>query len=196
LSGSALRRAARRVQQKLERLYLLEPGPDVTRFVRRATRDGRETLLVHENDDELHLALILPREAASAPEALDDAYLQLVEGVSHFVHLSERARTELPTTALELELQAEVDKFVLFAFDDDGVPVDGHVPLREILYESGGFLHPEGTEMGERYRLATRLAARFAARIVARAKVGGAEELLRRFYRAGQAEKIRYATAA
>ena len=39
----------------------------------------------------------------------------LVEGVSHFVYLIWRATRKEPVTQLELELQAEIDKFVLFS---------------------------------------------------------------------------------
>ena len=38
---------------------------------------------------------------------------QLIEGVSHFVYVADRARRKLPATQLELELQAEIDKYVL-----------------------------------------------------------------------------------
>ena len=40
-------------------------------------------------------------------------YLLAVEGVSHFVYVMVRARAERPFSGLELELQAEVDKYLL-----------------------------------------------------------------------------------
>ncbi len=75
----------------------------------------------------------------------------------------ERARRELPATQLELELQAEVDKYVLLA-------------------------HGSALAAG----FATRLETRFA-------RHGRFEQMraaLRRFYCAGQAEKIELARAA
>ncbi|MCH7929016.1 MAG: ATP-binding protein [Proteobacteria bacterium] len=43
---------------------------------------------------------------------IDLQMMHSVEGVSHFVLVAERARRELPVTQLELELQAEIDKFL------------------------------------------------------------------------------------
>ena len=47
-------------------------------------------------------------------ERLDDGnlpdFLLALEGVSHFVYIAHRARLERSVSAVELELQAEVDK--------------------------------------------------------------------------------------
>jgi hypothetical protein len=62
------------------------------------------------------------------------------------------------------------------------------------LYERVRFLHAAGTELGDRYRTANDLAARFVRRLIS----GGPRSThatLRRFYRAGQAEKIRLVAA-
>jgi len=115
LSRERLLAQARSVQRSLERFYWLEQGPDVTEFVRTAEGPSRESLVVRADDDAVELALYLPSADASGA---GDAYVQLLEGVSHFVYVAERARIDLPATALELELQAEVDKFVLLAFDE------------------------------------------------------------------------------
>lgn len=154
-------------------------------FVREAGEQERESLLLREQDGELEMALLLPNAAPSD----HDGWLQLAEGVSHFVYVANRARQELPSTQLELELQAEVDKFVLLVLEqlpyDRGDALDMH----ERLYERVRFLHAAGTEQGDRYRVANNLAARFVRRLL---EAGGAEAhaALRRFYRAGQAEKI------
>jgi hypothetical protein len=72
--------------------------------------------------------------------------------------------------------------------------------VRERLFERVRYLHAAGTEIGQRYRLANDLAARFARRLEASFAVPGrCEELyraLRRFYAAGQREKIELARAA
>ncbi len=62
-------------------------------------------------------------------------------------------------TQLELELQAEVDKFVLCL----EVSNDSAQRLLDRMFDSPRFLDAEGTEAGERYRLAHRLAARFGS---------------------------------
>jgi hypothetical protein len=192
------RSALRRVQRRLENFYGLERAPDIVDFVRTDANGGRETLLVRESDGELEIALILPPLDPQPCEdgAADDAWLQLVEGVSHFVYIAERARTNLPATRLELELQAEVDKFVLLALGKPALDRRRARSLHGALYERVRFLHAPDTEAGERYRLANDLAARFVARLFARREPQGLERVLRRFYRSGQAEKIRLARAA
>jgi hypothetical protein len=186
--------ALRRLQRTLERYYGLERAPDVVRFVAQGDGETREHLLVRETDDALEIKLVLP---PIAPEfGLNDGFLQLLEGVSHFLYLVERVRTGLPATQLELELQAEVDKFVLLALSPSSVsPALERRALHEQLYEHVTYLHDADTELGERYRLANDLAARFTSRLLD-AESGEARGLLRRFYRAGQGDKIRLARAA
>jgi hypothetical protein len=189
----------REVQSALESLYALERAPDVVEFVRQGGAGMRETLLVRQHGDELEIALLLPElgdPASLAAHTPSDAWLQLVEGVSHFVYVAERARTELPATKLELELQAEVDKFVLLAFARKPLPPDRTLALHDHLYERVRYLHSAESEDGARYRLANGLAARFVARLVSRGKPHDWVATLRRFYRAGQTEKIHLARAA
>ena len=187
-------RELRRIQQRLERYYGLEHAPSVTRFVREGDQGSREVVLVRETNDELELALVLPPESRQIPEggALSDVWLQVVEGVSHFIYLAERARMRLPVTQLELELQAEVDKFVLSL----ELNTDSARAVLERMFDRPRFLDEAGTEAGERYRLAHHLAARFAARVIVENDSARAQATLRSFYRAGQTEKIRLARAA
>jgi len=195
-------RALRLVQHRLERFYELERAPDVVEFVRVANDGSRESLVLRQSEDELEIALYLP-PVSNADDLVvprfgaSDAYLQLMEGVSHFVYVAERARTNLPTTRLELELQAEVDKFVLLAFGDERLEtVSTPTDLHGHLYERVRYLHPPDSEDGVRYRLANDLAARFVARLVAKNDSELVLKTLKRFYRAGQTEKIRLAQAA
>jgi len=186
---------ASRIQARLAGLYGVD-APDVDDFVRRSSK-GREVLEVRENEDGIELA---------RPEAQSlDVVCQVVEGVSHFVYVVERARRELPTTQLELELQAEVDKFVVLALatrrDDGAIDLERVRALRERLFERVRFLHPEGTEPGDRYRLANRVAAQFATSLLhvlqgdARAPAR-MTSVLRRFFEAGLREKLEIARAA
>ncbi len=197
------------IQEQLTRFYALDALPDVEAFVRLLDDDGaRERLLVKTTDDGLELALELPRAAFEGTGSMDlDRVCQIVEGVSHFVLIAERARCDLPTTQLELELQAEIDKLVVLAeLDPDAVAVDprGHLSrvreLHQRLFGSVRFLHPEGTEHGDRYRTAHRLAAGYArsleSRFIRRRRLAELRSELRRFYRAGQSAKIALARAA
>lgn len=152
--------------------------------------EEREALLLRESEGGLEMALIVPGTAAND----HDAWLQWAEGVSHFVYIANRARQELPSTQLELELQAEVDKFVLLVLEqlpyDRGEAFEVHARL----FERVRFLHDPGTELGDRYRTANDLAARFVRRLMSYGPTI-THATLRRFYRAGQAEKIRLVAA-
>lgn len=167
----------------------------MTRFVRDGDQGSREVVLVRETESELELAIVLPPESNQIPVggALSDVWLQVAEGVSHFLYLVERARISLPVTKLELELQAEVDKFVLLL----GLSGDSASQLVDRLFDHPHFLDAPNTEDGARYRMAHQLAARFVTRVVANDRDPvRARERLRNFYRAGQTEKIRLASAA
>lgn len=169
----------------------MEQTPDVRGFVREGLDIGeREALLLRESEGGLEVALVVPGTAANE----NDEWLQLAEGVSHFVYVTNRARQELPSTHLELELQAEVDKFVLLVLEqlpyDRGEAFEVHARL----FERVRFLHEPGTELGDRYRTANDLAARFVRRLMSCGPTL-THSALRRFYRAGQAEKIRLVAA-
>lgn len=191
--GTRRARALRRLQRGLESYYGLERAPDVVDFVANGADQERETLFVRETDDAIELRLVLPDAEPRA--GANDHFLQFVEGVSHFVYLVERARTGLPATQLELELQAEVDKFVVLGLRSGRRDRRSFLELHTLLYERVEFLHPEASEAGHRYRLANELAARFTSKLLDR-EARSARELLQRFYRAGQSDKIRLARAA
>lgn len=181
----------RRLQRRLERFYHLEETPDVRGFVRESPEaGGRESLLLREIEGGWEMALVVPNAAANE----QDHWLQLAEGVSHFVYVANRARQELPATQLELELQAEVDKFVLLVLEQ--LPYDRAeaFEVHARLYENVRYLHEAGTELGDRYRTANDLAARFVRRLLAFGPEA-THTALRRFYRAGQTDKIRLVAA-
>src|SRR6185436_5100246 len=87
--------------------------PAVEPFLRMlpANGGGRETVRIRDAaDGAVEIEVLAP----SLPKKPDlDRLCQLIEGVSHFVYVAERARRGLPATQLELELQAEIDKYVL-----------------------------------------------------------------------------------
>jgi len=189
-----------RVQRQLEAVYELEPTPSIGPFVRVDPADAREQLLVREQADTVDIIVLLPRASAEAFLSKDarlelDAYLGAIEGISHFIHLADRARTELPTTLLELELQAEVDKFVILSGAPENQNTD-LVSLHRRLYQEVRFLHPSASEHGERYRLANDLAARLWSQLIRKGPAAAHRDTLKRFYRASQAEKISMVRAA
>jgi hypothetical protein len=124
-------------------------------------------------------------------------YCTALEGVSHFLYLAWNARHDKPVSVLELEMQAEVDKYVTgYWLMRQQLP--GRLPaeLRRILFERS---HIDPRLAGARedlYRHASRYAERFCRsleRQLLRAR--GRWELsvlaeLRRFYRLGSARKL------
>lgn len=190
-----------RVQRQLEAVYELEPTPSIGPFVRVDPADAREQLLVREQADTVDIIVLLPRASAEAFLSKDamlelDAYLGAIEGISHFIHLADRARTELSTTLLELELQAEVDKFVILSGAPENQNTTDLVSLHRRLYHEVRFLHPSASEHGERYRLANDLAARLWSQLIRKGPAAAHRDTLKRFYRASQAEKISMVRAA
>lgn len=203
-NGAALlreRAMASRVQRALERLYQLDPLDDVDAFIAPAEDGERETLFVRELEGVVELRLRLPSCFAEDDGAgAMDGVCQIIEGVSHFVYVADRARAERSATQLELELQAEVDKWVVLAASLGAHDARRGEALRARLYEDVRFAHDEGTERGHRYRVASATAHRFVRaldrRFLARGKFAGAHAALRGFFRANLEEKLRLARAA
>lgn len=190
-----------RLQQQIEALYQLEPTPPIAPFVQIADGDSREQVILRQSNDALEMVVLLPQSSVGAllspgEGSSFDAYLGAVEGISHFIHLAERARTRLPTTLLELELQAEVDKFAVLLEALGSASEADIYDLHRRLYEDVTFIHTAVSERGRRYRLANELAAKLWSQLLPRNLDQEALSVLRRFYRAGQAEKIRMASAA
>jgi len=200
-----------RVQRGLESLYRVDTGVDVHDFVIDAvTRDGlaparrpREQLLVCEADGEMALALYLD-PAALANLARHDPghrlgeenfgdFLLAVEGVSHFVLAIWRAQAARPISQLELELQAEVDKYVtcLLASEPD---VSVSAQLRARLFAEPDYEPDLDAEERDRYRAANDNAQRYAAWLedmyVEPRRIPEMLAELRRFYRDGLAAKL------
>ncbi|MFO0670255.1 MAG: hypothetical protein U0235_11600 [Polyangiaceae bacterium] len=187
------REVARRVQRALSRLYALEGDDDVRDFIEPAGAGERETLLVRQSEEGgLEIALRL----APLTDALD-GFCQLIEGVSHFVYVAHRAEVERETTQLELEIQAEVDKYVVLAAAIERLDENKSGELRRRLYDDVAFVHGAESERGDRYRVANAVAKRFTRRIerefVAKNRFGEMQGALRAFFRMGQADKLRAA---
>jgi len=206
------------LQQALAEIYDLPATPDVAHFLItdraslariQGVRESDEQLLVAQHDDELALALyidgqVLERLARRDPFAaltehnLAD-YLTVAEGVSHFVYIAWNAGYDKPVTLLELELQAEVDKYVLGAWllREQGA---GRFPreLHRALFERTRIDPAAAAGRARLYHTASEYAGRFCGRVaasLARGTRGATRELLaelRRFYRWGNARKLRH----
>jgi hypothetical protein len=204
----------RALQGGLESMYRVETDLDVCDFLvggdeRDAMpleRTPREQLLIKRDDEGLQLGLFVdertlenlamrdPRRRLDAQNLQD--FLLAVEGVSHFVYLVHRARQERPVSAVELELQAEVDKYLvalLVSWNQTGEPP---ADLRERLFSNIHFAGDLSREERERYELANSAADEYAASLEQRfVRTRAVDDMLgevRRFYRKGLAEKLEY----
>jgi hypothetical protein len=201
-----------RLQLGLEALYRVETQLAIDAFLidgeqrdeMGPARGPREQLLLREADGELGMALFVDSAALANLEQNDPAarlddenfgdFCLAVEGVSHFVYVALRAAASRPVSQLELELQAEVDKFVLLVLEQLPYDRGEAFEVHSRLFERVTYLHEAGTELGDRYRTANDLAARFVRRLLAYGPET-THATLRRFYRAGQTDKIRLVAA-
>ena len=169
-----------------------------------------EQLLIGETEDGVALGLyldkaVLDRLSARCPmRTLDQSnladYCTALEGVSHFHYVTWSAACARHVSLLELELQAEVDKYasalsLLLAQRDGRFPGE----LFGSLFEGTRLLpHLDATERS-RYTEAHRFAARFCERLEERflrrrqARPGAMLAELRSFYRLGRHAKLRHA---
>ena len=202
----------RALQGGLEAMYRVSTSLDVVDFLvdeagRRvfsADRAPGEQLFVREDPDGVSLSLFvdegaLGRLASHDPRLrLDERnlpdFLLALEGVSHFVYLAWRIQHERPVSAVELELQAEVDKFavlLLVGWAQNGAP-DG--ALRERLFRRIRYLPDLSTDERARYLLANEAANDYCRGLEHRfVRRGAADELLvelRRFYQQDLAGKL------
>lgn len=166
---------------------------------------AREQVLVSQQDEDcVDLAVyiapdVLERLSESDPlERLHDGNLAdfwlALEGVSHFVYLAWNAGLDKPVTKLELELQAEVDKFVLTALllaTRQGRAPDA---LHHGLFRRCRLDPSLDSESRARYQAASRYAETYCARLLERFRrerdLYSLTPELRRFYRLSQRGKL------
>jgi hypothetical protein len=215
----------RGLQSLLERLYDVEPPYHVDDFLvtdRRAVscaependrRAPDEELLLAESADGAGVALyldpdVLQRlEAANPHDALTENnladYCTALEGVSHFVYSTWRLDRDSPVSLLELETQAEVDKYAVTVFllarqqDSHSYPAQVHARL----FDRVSFDARLKPDQYERYLTAHRCAANYCRRLERRfvnrgvARIEAMVRELRSFYRLRHDAKLRHALA-
>jgi hypothetical protein len=208
------------LQEFLQRVYglylehrvedFLVTDPDLARELDRSRnpRQIKEKLLVLQEDDELAIALYLDR---SVVEKLTEdqstgilhhgnigEFLLALEGISHFVCLVWNAGRRRSVSLLELEMQAEIDKFIALSSLMAGQRA--HLEpksLRKWLFDEPRFDESLDDEQRQRYMDANHFAGKYCCHLERRHWKKGPQRLghellgdLRRFYRLSQAEKI------
>jgi hypothetical protein len=198
------------VQRRLEALYALEPEAPVTEYLIPPSEvahlpGGGSRTLVSKEGDVVRVGVVLDEatgahiERADPRERLDrgnlGSFSTLTEEVSHFLYVLSRARVERTLTQLELELQAEVDKYLIALFFLS-LQNEGAVPtrLRALLFDRYHLVEGLSAESAERYHEASRLARRYCgwleSHFLRGGRLGDLAREARRFWRLGQREKL------
>jgi hypothetical protein len=204
-----------RLQQHLSDIYQVGGVHDVRDFLITDPRlaqcigagsmlsDTSETLLLAEDEEGLALSLFLDGELLERLESADplsrlhadqlDDLWKVLEGLSHFNCVVWKASRDRSVSLVELELQAEIDKFVgttLLALSQGRTEMLNH--LHGWLFDKVSFHGDLDEEQLARYRDANDYAARFCHALRGRL-VGDAAAVLselRRFFRLPMTDKI------
>jgi hypothetical protein len=213
-----------RLQALIGRLYDVDMNYDVYDFLVTDRRDLQgaepvndaraldEALLLAESPDGAGIALYLDASLLRRLEGDDPVgeltesnladYCTALEGVSHFVYSTWRLHRDLPVSLLELETQAEVDKYAVTVFllaDQQGGDYPAQVHAR--LFDRVSFDARLEPDQYQRYRTAHRCAAHYCRRLERRfvsrgqARIEALVRELRKFYRLGSAAKLQHALA-
>ena len=204
-----------RLQQHLSDIYQVGGVHDVRDFLITDPRlaqyisagsmlaDSSETLLLSQDDEGLALSLFLDGELLARLESADplsrlradqlDDLWKVLEGLSHFNCVVWKASCDRSVSLLELELQAEIDKFVgtmLLALSQGRTEMLNH--LHGWLFDKVSFHSELDDEQLARYRAANEYAARFCHALRDRLVDDGGAVLseLRRFFRLPMTDKI------
>lgn len=209
-----------RLQRILERIYEVQITHDVDDFLitdpalaRRIdngqnARDIEEKLLVSQDGDNVDLALYVNQtivECLAEDDPVEQlhegnlvAFCTALEGVSHFLYLIWNAVFDRRITQLELEMQAEVDKYVSIA-TLVAAQQRGRVPTRlhRWLFDNPSFDPVLSEDELIRYRDANHYAGKYCFQLenrYLRPRDGYNGDMLndlRRFYRLTLRDKIR-----
>ncbi len=206
------------IQSRLQTIYDLEPGYSVADFlitsqqqvaaldISENARTTDEKLLICQDAEELLVSLYVDQSVIDAlgnkepfaflNEEKAASYCTALEGVSHFVYLTWNARHNRPVSQLEMELQAEVDKFVslLSLYEEQGAGISAE-ELASWLFDDCRFDTNMKPIERDRYEMANTYAAVFCRRLIQELSRNGINKIavteLRRFYRKRHQDKLR-----
>ena len=207
------------LQQRLEFIYAIRTTYQVEAFVTTnrqliqtlennpACRCLPEKLLIQTSSDGLDVSLYLDKTLVDqlaqyevADQSITDdleIFCTVVEGISHFVYLIWRVQQGYTVSLLELELQAEVDKYIMAAaflaqHNRGRIPHHLHAQLFDHCHFDPQ-LNP--TEL-HRYQQANVFARHYCGELhntlIAHGNSYAVTRDIRRFYRLWHTQKIQY----
>lgn len=208
--------AIEQLQQRLQSVYEIDTGHAVADFLvsdealknhlNNGSNHLRESVFVSENEEHLDITVYLHADVVAHlhdenPEQglhsgnIEDFCLA-TEGISHFLKLVWHGTYDRSVSLLDLELQAEIDKFVLiYLYIADQVGNINTADIRQLLFDSVDY-HPQLNEQErERYQRANHYAGKYCQSLertfVQRDDACHMLKELRRFYRLPLADKVR-----
>lgn len=209
---------ARRLQMLIEAVYDLEPGCAVNDFLVtdrdqlhdivpvNDTRCLDEQLLMAQTEEGAALSLYIDGAVLERLERLDPEcglgernladFCTVLEGVSHFIYAAWRLRHDHALSLLELETQAEVDKFavavLLLSCQRGAYPAFAFARLFDAARFDARLTPAQLARYQDAHASAARYCRFLERRFVSRGRARIEELLreLRRFYRLGNAAKL------
>lgn len=193
------------IQDHLQAIYRID-APDIRPFLidREAVdlllgpdaRPADEWVMVRQEGDDLDLGVYIAEEhlarldGVSGPgQAVEQCFASFcaaTEGISHFLLIIERAKRREPVRMLELELQAEIDKFVSAWLHH---PRRSEQLLRQ-LFVHASLAEGLSAEERSRYREAGRLAAAYCARLQRLPHPAAVLKAVRMFWRSSGQQRL------
>lgn len=205
-------------QQQLQTIYEIRVDHSVNDFLItdkmladhlscESSNNNDERLLISQHEDGIDLSLYISADVYKhlenshpinlVKQGKYSEFCLMLEGVSHFLYVVWNANHHRQVTMLEMELQAEIDKFILMqALVDHEQEYDSIRNLRNWLFENNAYDSELNSNELERYEQANYYAAKYCMALQQNYKLSGLNrELLndlRRLYRMSQQEKMRY----
>lgn len=166
--------------------------------------NARESLVLHIEDDALEIGLYISPKILKLIETYDpqtnlnnknlDAACVAIEGVSHLLYVHQKYMNKTPWSLLELELQAEIDKYILCVNWLKRQGGNGRELLGK-LFERYSLLGGMNSSVAWRYQRATTMAQNFCRHIeinfIFKHRLEPARRALKEFYRLSHWQKIR-----
>lgn len=175
-----------------------------------AARPAAEKVLIQESDEELGMTLYIEADLLARLASLDPRrrlghanladFWTVLEGVSHFNYIAWNAEANKSVTLMEVEMQAEVDKYIGARLLSDQQCSSLAGKLLDHLFDEPQFDEQLGPAELARYRNASLFAGRFCRSLERRfptpAMPPAMLDELRAFYRLPQPEKVSHVHAA
>lgn len=200
------------LQQQLQHRYDVAVPYNVNEFFCNDTQTivnclGRlpaseEMLLIHEDGDNLDITLFIDQTVMTLIDQTDSSLSSInrhfneiciaIEGVSHFVYLTWNAGYNKPVKLLEMEIQAEVDKFIVTSanrFSQSEITT-----LQARLFSNVSYRANLPAEERKRYQQANQMAGHYCSWLARSFTLNQSDKTLHaelaRFYRMNGSAKI------